>query len=93
MNVSTGVRDEPPGRLHVFCNAAASSGWAFTDRSILKSLHVLKCPEALEVGEVSLSKLLAGKVYDYLGVSSAATGAPYRRQLSIRRVWRTSAGT
>ena len=46
--------------------------------------NLLKRPEALEVGEGGLSKLSAGKVYDFLGfssVSSAATGAlaPFRK--------------
>ena len=65
-------------------NAAASSGWAFTYRRILHSLNLLKRPEALEVGEGALSKLLAGKVCDYVGFSSvlsAGTGAlaPFRK--------------
>ena len=42
------------------------------------TLNLPKGPEALAVCEGALSKLLTGKVYDYLGfssVSSAATGA------------------
>ena len=65
-------------------SAAASSGWAFTYRRILHSLNLLKRPESLGVGEGSISKLLAGKVYDHLGfssVTSAAMGAlaPFRK--------------
>ena len=32
----------------------------------LRSINELKHPESLAVGEEALSKLLAGKVYDYL---------------------------
>ena len=65
-------------------NAAASSGWAFAYQRFLHSLSLLKRPEYLEVGEVALSLLFAGKVFDYQGftsVSSAATGAlaPFRK--------------
>ena len=44
---------------------AAFSGCACTYQRI-HSLHLLKRPKALEVGEGALSKLFAGKVYDYL---------------------------
>ena len=61
-------------------NGAASPCWAFTCQRIF----AFKRPESLEVGEGALSKLLAGKVCDYLrfsSVSSAATGAlaPFRK--------------
>ena len=77
----------------------------WTCRRILHSLNLLKRPEAIEVGEGALSKLLAGKVYDYLvfpRYRQAATGAlalfrnrmfRHPRQLSVRRFWRASTET
>ena len=64
-------------------NGAASSDCVFTHQRILHSLHLLKRPESVETDEGALSKLLADKVYDYVGstlVSLAATGpfAPFR---------------
>ena len=53
--------------------AAASLGCAFSYRCILHTLNLLKRPEALEVAEGALSKLFAGKVYDYLGFSSVSS--------------------
>ena len=45
------------------------------------SLNLLKRPESVEVGEGALAKLLAGKVWGFFSVSSAATGAlaPFRQ--------------
>ena len=65
---------------------AASSGWAFAYQRILHALRLLNRPEAVEVGEGAFSRLLTGKVCDYVGfssVSSAATGAlaPFRKPL------------
>ena len=63
---------------YLYVNAAASSESAFTYRRILHSPKLLQRPEALEVCEGALSKLLVGKVYDHLGFSSvwpAASGA------------------
>ena len=56
-------------------SGAASSGWAFTYQRVLQSLNLLKRPEALEVGEGALSKLVDGKVYDYLGFTSVSSAA------------------
>ena len=77
-------------------------GWAFAYRHILHSFNLLKRPEAFEVGEGSLSKLFAGKVYGYL-VSPRYRRPPrvhlhrsenrmslHPRHRSVRRVWRTS---
>ena len=62
-----------------FLGGVTSSGiWTSTPVPPRDSLNLLKRPEALEVGEGTLSKPLAGNVYDYLGcssVSSCATGA------------------
>ena len=78
------VRAEPPGRLHVSRTFGRQLRCVLGMRRILHSLSLLKRPGSLEVGEGALSKLLAGKVYEYLGfssVSSAATGAvaPFRK--------------
>ena len=67
-------------------SSAASSGWPFTRQRILHFLQLFWRPDALEVGEGTLSKLFAGKVCGHLvfsSESSFATGA----RAQVRPTW------
>ena len=83
-------------------DAGASSGWTFTYRRILHPFNLLKRPKALEAKELFRSSSLAW--FTIIWVSPRYRRPPrvhlhrsenrmslYPRQLSLRRVWRTSA--